>query len=137
MTDTDLTPVEYLDHDSDCFDACHWNYEYGRLKTEREHADHHASQVLITKKTTKRIYFADRFGRIYCIDRTRIENEGSVWHPKFQTLLYLSPPPLYPQQPDLRQLRQAWADAHPDRGGNEAEFTAAGRRYHAARRAAP
>lgn len=90
----------------------------------------------ITKKTASRIYFTlhDRAG---FVDRQRIEADGEIYHRRFRCLLYLAPPaiPTRPEPASLRELRQAMAAAHPDRGGSDAEFIAARQRYDRARTA--
>lgn len=90
----------------------------------------------ITKKTSKRIYFTAH-SRTGFVNRQQIEAEGEVYHRPFGRLLYLTPPdlPTPAKRPSLQQLRQAMADAHPDRGGTEAEFIAAHQRYERARSA--
>lgn len=91
----------------------------------------------ITKKTSRRIYFTDRYGRNGFVDRQRIEADGKVWHRPSRRRLHLSPPeiPSRPKAPSLPELKKAMADAHPDRGGSDAEFIAARRRYERARTA--
>ncbi|WP_405941587.1 hypothetical protein [Streptomyces sp. NBC_00207] len=87
----------------------------------------------ITKKTSKRIHFTLR-GRAAFVDRQRIEADGEIYHRRFQSVLYLAPPVIPSQaKPPLQKLRQAMADAHPDRGGTDAEFIAARRRYEQAK----
>lgn len=106
-------------------------------------------QFPITKKTPKRIYYLrPRF--LYLpgpdwqpgyIDRQELEAHGSVrvpyWH-----LLFAEPPELPPERKartgrrptspppsDLKALKAAMADAHPDRGGTNEAFIAAHERY--------
>ncbi|MFJ8871057.1 hypothetical protein ACIRD6_35560 [Streptomyces sp. NPDC102473] len=92
----------------------------------------------ITKKTPKRIYF-DRNGHPGFVDRQRIEADGEIRHGYTRRLLHLKPPeiPGRPKPPSLPELKQAMADAHPDRGGTDAAFIAARARYEQARAATP
>ena len=110
----------------------------------------------ITKKTPRRIYYLrPRF--LYMpgpdwqpgyIDRQELEAHGSVRVP-YWFLLFAEPPELpparevrarsWPKQaaPDVKALKAAMADAHPDRGGTDEAFIAARERYlRALRRAA-
>lgn len=89
----------------------------------------------ITKKTAKRIYFTDHYGRTGYVDRQRIEADGEIFYRPAARLLYLTEPeiPHRPKPPSLTELKQAMADAHPDRGGTDAEFIAARQRYERAR----
>lgn len=91
----------------------------------------------ITKKTARRIYFTYSTGghRTGYVDRQRIEADGAVYHGYTLRRLHLTPPeiPSRPAQPSLAELRQAMADAHPDRGGTDADFIAARQRYENAR----
>ncbi|MFL1904805.1 hypothetical protein ACJWDR_37730 [Streptomyces tauricus] len=91
----------------------------------------------ITKKTPKRIYF-DRNGHPGFVDRQKIEADGEVRHGYTRRLLHLAPPeiPHQPKPPSLGELKQAMADAHPDRGGTDEAFIAARKRYESARTAA-
>lgn len=88
----------------------------------------------ITRKTARRIYFT-RHGRNGFVDRQRIEADGEIWHRPLARYLHLAPPeiPHRPKPPSLPELRKAMADAHPDRGGTDAEFIAARQRYEHAR----
>ncbi|MFD5678537.1 hypothetical protein [Streptomyces sp. NPDC127040] len=88
----------------------------------------------ITKKTDQRIHFT-LAGRAGFVDRQRIEAAGEIYHRRSQRYLYLAPPkvPTQPEPAFLQELRQAMADAHPDRGGTNAEFIAARQRYERAR----
>lgn len=94
----------------------------------------------ITKKTPRRIYYVasrdwESRPRVGFVDRRRIETDGEVYSrnrhwsaPDFH--LYLNPPELEQStKPDLGELKAAMAAAHPDRGGTDAEFIAARRRY--------
>jgi hypothetical protein len=102
----------------------------------------------ITRKTPKRIYYvrSERRGedpQIGYVDRLVLERDGEVHNRgvhwcKDDSHLYatreLAEASLYRHQADeagtdLRQLRKAMADAHPDRGGTSAEFIAARERY--------
>lgn len=99
----------------------------------------------ITKKTPKRIYYVRRERgpgevEIGCINRQKIEADGEIynhgaggwWARDFH--LHLEPPVIeQAAKPDLAELKAAMAAAHPDRGGNDAEFIAARQRYERAR----
>lgn len=118
-------PIEYL---YELWDA---NWDDGPLGNY---------QVLahpITKKTAKRIYFTYSTGghRTGYVDRRRIEAEGAVYHGYTHRRLHLAPPeiPTRRAKPTVSELRKAMADAHPDRGGTDAEFIAARQRYEQAR----
>ena len=91
----------------------------------------------ITKKTPKRIYFSYSTGvhRAGYVDRQKIEADGEIYHGYTMRRLHLAPPeiPSRPKPPSLPELRKAMADAHPDRGGSDAEFIAARARYERAR----
>lgn len=91
----------------------------------------------ITKKTPRRIYFTYSTGghRTGYVDRQRIEADGVIYHGYTRRRLHLTPPeiPSRPRKPSLPELRKAMADAHPDRGGTDAEFIAARARYERAR----
>jgi hypothetical protein len=116
-------PVEFL---YELWDA---NWDDGPL------GNYKILQHPITKKTGRRIHFT-YMGRAAFVDRQRIEADGEIYHRRFQRVLYLAPPeiPSRPEPPSLRELRQAMADAHPDRGGTNAEFIAARQRYERVRR---
>ncbi|MDX3587328.1 hypothetical protein [Streptomyces europaeiscabiei] len=89
----------------------------------------------ITRKTCKRIFFVYLNGRNGSVDRERIEADGEVYHGYSRRRLHIAPPeiPHQPKAPSLPELRKAMADAHPDRGGTDAEFIAARARYERAR----
>jgi hypothetical protein len=84
----------------------------------------------ITRKTAKRIYITF-CGRTAFVDRQRIEADGEIFYRPAARTLYLAEPdiPHQPKPPSLPELRRAMADAHPDRGGTDAEFIAARERY--------
>ena len=88
----------------------------------------------ITKKTPKRIYFVMN-GRSGFVDRQRIEADGEILHGYTLRRLHLNPPEIPGQRksPSLPELKQAMADAHPDRGGTDEAFIAARARYERAR----
>ncbi|WP_399554190.1 hypothetical protein OG582_40395 (plasmid) [Streptomyces anulatus] len=88
----------------------------------------------ITKKTPKRIYFVMN-GRSGFVDRPRIEADGEILHGYTRRRLHLNPPEIPSQRksPSLPELKQAMADAHPDRGGTDEAFIAARARYERAR----
>ncbi|TKA13197.1 hypothetical protein [Actinacidiphila oryziradicis] len=92
----------------------------------------------ITKKTPKRIFYTDDWGRTYSLDRQRLEADGEIWDRVHNRRLYLREPelPQPPKRPSVAELKQRMADAHPDRGGNDAEFIAARQKYERARRMA-
>lgn len=116
---TELQPTEYLYElwDSNWDDGPMGNWQI--LKHE------------ITKKTAKRIYFTYGNGRSGYVDRQRIEADGEVYHGYTMRRLHLAPPeiPHQAKRASLSELKQAMADAHPDRGGTDAEFIAARARY--------
>ena len=91
----------------------------------------------ITKKTSKRIYFTYSTGshRAGYVDRQRIEADGEIYHGYTLRRLHLSRPeiPDHSKRPSLAELKQAMADAHPDRGGSDEAFIAARRRYESAK----
>ena len=89
----------------------------------------------ITKKTCKRIYFTYLNGRPGFVDRQQIEADGGIYHGYTRRRLHLARPeiPIRPKPQSLPGLRMAMADAHPDRGGTDAEFIAARHRYEAAK----
>lgn len=96
----------------------------------------------VIKRTPRRIYYA-RPRRAAMptgyIDRQEFERDGEIrtrhywsedWHlfaSKSAAEDYVFPAPA--AGPDLRDLRMAMADAHPDRGGSREEFEAARARY--------
>lgn len=88
----------------------------------------------ITRKTAKRIYFTHRH-RTAFVDRQRIEADGEIFYRPAACRLYLAEPeiPHRPKPLSLPELKQAMADAHPDRGGTDAAFIAARTRYERAR----
>lgn len=90
----------------------------------------------ITKKTARRIYFTYSSGRTGFVERQRIEADGEIYHGYTRRRLHLTPPeiPSRPKPPSLSELRQAMADAHPDRGGTDEAFIAARARYERARK---
>lgn len=116
-------PVEYL---YELWDA---NWDDGPL------GNYKILRHEITKKTSKRIYFTYLNGRTGFVDRQRIEAAGEIYHGDTRHRLHLTSPeiPHQPKPPSLPELRKAMADAHPDRGGTEAEFIAARALYETAR----
>ncbi|MGW5820326.1 hypothetical protein, partial [Streptomyces noursei] len=101
----------------------------------------------ITRRTAKRVYYlrGERNGRqdIGFVDRQELETNGEA-HRRARyaleefTTLYASPPELPgqqhgPEQGDLKALKQAMAEAHPDRGGTREKFAAARAAYVRAR----
>lgn len=126
----DLAPIEYLyGIDSSVSDDSRF-YEPPRVVRFR-----------ITKKTPKRVYYLRRDwspGERF-VDRLALERDGQVtrksggWWESDLTL-YLTPPVMeQARKPDLAELKQAMADAHPDRGGDEEAFIVARARYQAAK----
>ena len=91
----------------------------------------------ITKKTARRIYFTYSTGghRSGYVDRQKIEADGAVYHGYTLRRLHLTRPeiPHRPKPSSLPELKQAMADAHPDRGGTDEAFIAARGRYERAR----
>lgn len=97
----------------------------------------HAVAFPITKRTPKRVYYEIN-GRTRFVDRQQLEADGQVrrvggwWEPDLT--VYLSEPTLeQPTGSSLPELKQAMADAHPDRGGTDEAFIAARARYERAR----
>lgn len=97
----------------------------------------------ITKKTPKRIYYVRRDDGLTTwigyVNRQKFEADGEIYNhsahwsfPEFH--LYLNPPEIAQHaKPDLSSLKTAMAAAHPDRGGTDAEFIEARRRYEEAK----
>lgn len=86
----------------------------------------------IEKKTAKRIYFTYlNSRRTSFVDRQKIETDGEIYHGYTLRRLHLTPPeiPHQPKLASLAELKQAMADAHPDRGGSGEAFIAARARY--------
>lgn len=129
-------------------------YVYGIGRTWDEYEIEHPVVVSfpVTRKTAKRVYYARRsFVRVEggpeeiderYVDRQRLETDGkatraSGWYEADFTV-YAEPPELN-QQPtaappaDVKALRRAMADAHPDRGGDPDAFMAAQARYERAK----
>lgn len=143
MSDLATTPVgDYLYFTwHSCWDGC-----WGPGDPWGQSPDHQCYEVVecpIVKVTPTRVYFktvrytteAER-AKTRFVDRARLEANGYVYHAAVRELLYLEPPELYSRRktfPDLAELKQAMADAHPDRGGTDAEFIAARARYENAR----
>lgn len=121
------TPAEFL---YELWDA---NWDDGPL------GNYEIIRYPITKKTPRRIYFTDGYGRTGFVDRQKIEADGEIYHHYPRRRLHLTPPeiPARPAKPTLPELRRAMADAHPDRGGTDAAFIAARQRYERARTATP
>lgn len=103
----------------------------------------------VTRKTAKRVYYVRRkLGRtgrvdIGFVDREALERDGEVtrrsghwWERDFRLFGTLDAAEAYlgiglhaPKAPDVAQLKQEMAAAHPDRGGTAEEFIAARDRY--------
>lgn len=128
----DTAPVEYLYSHTSGYDA----YEDWQEKIHR---------FRITKRTPKRVYYVRREDDgapvIGFVDRQELEAKGEVYNRGVHWCmpdhrLYLEPPEIHqdrPQKPDLKALKAAMAEAHPDAGGTDAAFIAARKRYVAAR----
>src|SRR5260370_35373960 len=96
-----------------------------------------AQRVLVTRP------YGDRTGYV---SRQALERDGEVWYRAGREHLYATCEraqaiiDAHPRKPrgrrDLRELRRAMADAHPDRGGTNEEFIAARERYERALRQA-
>ena len=123
MTSTEPAPAEFL---YELWDA---NWDDGPV------GNYQILRHPITKKTCKRIYFRYLNGRPGCVDRQQIEADGEIYHGYTRRRLHLAPPeiPTRPKPPSLSELKQAMADAHPDRGGTNEAFIAARQRYERAR----
>lgn len=122
---TELQPTQYL---YELWDA---NWDDGPL------GNYQVLEHPITKKTAKRIYFTYSTGghRTGYVDRQKIEADGEVYHGYTMRRLHLAPPeiPHQSKPASLGELKQAMADAHPDRGGTDEAFIAARARYEQAR----
>ncbi|WKV74748.1 WhiB family transcriptional regulator [Streptomyces sp. PCS3-D2] len=118
-------PVEYL---YDLWDA---NWDDGPA------GNYEIRRHPITKKTPQRISFTF-MGKASYVDRQHIEAHGEAYHRRLRCLLYLAPPelPTHPEPASLQTLRQAMADAHPDRGGTDTACMTAHTAYQEARRRA-
>jgi hypothetical protein len=155
--------VEYLYARSSCSDEGGPCLCSGLTGTARW--NYHILKFQITKKTKKRIFYArkalysEEFNDylaalgyasvlnitekgIGFVDRQEIERNGEIWTRKTwqdDWHLYLRPPEPDAEDaapaPDLRALKAAMADAHPDRGGTSEAFIKARRAYEAAQRA--
>lgn len=139
----DAVPVEYL-----YGTVCYWPDDGPEVRE--------VVPFRVTRKTAKRVYYVRRglrFGPEYIafIDREALERDGEVrrksghwWeddHHLFATrdaaeahigIGAGADRPFAPEVPDLAQLKQEMADAHPDRGGTAEEFIAARKRYESA-----
>jgi hypothetical protein len=103
----------------------------------------HRKTYKITRKTAKRVYYVKDgyWNSEGFVDRATLERDGKVdlrYEYVFQDgrTLYAQPPPIPNHRPapvDLSELKQAMADAHPDRGGDRDSFQAARARYLAAK----
>ncbi|WP_329103188.1 hypothetical protein [Streptomyces sp. NBC_01439] len=124
-------------------------YLYG-IDHGGEHNDFTSTvvQFRIIRRTARRIYYLNNHctereqGTRY-VDRQELEAAGKVrrasrYAGEDFTTLYAAPPDLDERRRteppvDLGALRQRMADAHPDRGGTDAEFIAARTAYDRAR----
>ena len=132
---TESSPVEYL---------------YGTYDSEdiRGHLVTEVRAFRITKRTKQRVYYirrqhSDTDFQLGYVNRQELEAEGHVhnyaaggwWAADFH--LHVEPPDVEQRNvapaPDLKVLKQAMANAHPDRGGSSAEFIEARARYERAR----
>lgn len=122
-TSTDVVLVEYLYQP--------WMFEdnEGYLTTEVRH-------LRITKRTGKRIFFNDMFGRPKSVDRETVERDGcaGVGRGTGRYFVYADraaagPAPAEPADDRTVRLRTEAAEAHPDRGGDPAVFRDVHARY--------
>ncbi|MFJ9376832.1 hypothetical protein [Streptomyces sp. NPDC101455] len=123
-------------------------YDYGT----RQWVHSRLVRLPIVKKTAKRIYFlrSSEPGEFEqgCVDRQAFESQGWVWSSRYSKIYGQPPqvpydkpfiPPTYappsyrtapvPSAAELKRLKQAMADAHPDRGGTDEAFIRARERY--------
>jgi len=124
-------------------------YLYGIDSSVNDDAQYYQAprvvQFRITRKTAKRVYYfpdghTERSQRERFADRSTLERDGQAtrksgsWWESDLTV-YLQPPVIeQAQRPTLAALKQAMADAHPDReGGTHEGFIAARARYEQAR----
>jgi hypothetical protein len=109
-------------------------------------------ELPIVKKTKQRVYYHKFRGwigddRVGFVDRQKLEARGEIWSRAERERFYLRDPRLDPDwnrphrgeryQPDpahLAKLKQEMAAAHPDKGGSNAAFIEARRKYVEARR---
>lgn len=124
------TPIEYL---------------YGTWQVENldGYLVQQVEQFAIIKRTPKRVFYDAGYGRVRCVDRQVLEQTGSAynrsagaWAPDYQ--LFTNRADVEPEPPETHEakvsrLRAAAAAAHPDRGGDPAEFRAAYARYRTAK----
>lgn len=137
MRTADLAPIEYL---------------YGTWWSDDDNGYHVMSVIpfRIVKKTAKRIFYVKDWingetARLGSVNRQELEDKGEVynhsrgyWNADFH--LTAKPHDLDTNRVDpsalkaeLAKLRVEMADVHPDRGGTDAAFIAAHKRYEAAR----
>lgn len=128
---TTLTAVEYL------YQSWMFEDQDGYLDTEVLH-------LPITKKTPKRIFFTDMFGRPKSVDRQHLEQHGWAGVERgtgryhvHANLADAEPAPRETPEAKVSRLRAEMAAAHPDRGGNADEFRAARARFERARASRP
>lgn len=129
MTTTELTiPTALYELKWTCWDGC----------PPREHDCYEVVEHPVTRVTARRVYF--RHGRRrydtreHFVSRADLDT-GPVFHGALLTKLHAQVPevPRPPAPPSVAELRRAMAEAHPDRGGDPAEFREAHARYLAAR----
>jgi hypothetical protein len=135
MTDIEAAYTELFYEHWDCWDSC----------PPGPHECNSIRSYPVTKVTPKRIYFDANPHRgriddpdIHFVDRPIIERDGSTYHRKLYKTLHLTDTQLKlrrlrPPKPSVNELRRKVADAHPDRGGDPAEFRAAYREYERAK----
>jgi hypothetical protein len=97
----------------------------------------------VIKKTAKRIFYVGRhdYDKVGSVNRQQLEETGEVWNRSrgwwsADYHLHAQPPEVGTSRIDVSQLkvelarlRAEMAAVHPDRGGTDADFIAAHRRY--------
>jgi hypothetical protein len=120
-TESTVVPVE----------AAEYLYERALFEDLNGHLDWEVRQYPIVKRTTMRVYYADRSGRVGIVDRQKLESEGSVWvrsgggFTLHANRVDAEPTSAETTTEKVTRLRVAMAAVHPDRGGDPAEFRAA------------
>jgi hypothetical protein len=119
-------------------------YEQALVEDHNGHLGYEVRQHPVVKRTSKRIFFTQS-GRMRVIDRACFEAKGEAWiRAAGGFLVYANRADAEPARretskaksetpkEEISRLRAAMAAAHPDRGGDPAEFRAAYARYRAA-----